>query len=187
LYVISPDVRQRKRRCQPVDGILFYQTERKYFMIMTSAKSIMTAGTAGTSAMTALSYLVSEEKNKQFKEPELLGELLVRLVPQTGQRFAQTAGWAAHYAVGFGFTTVYNFLWRNTQMKPSFSGGLFLGAVSGVFGAAVWKTVFQLHPNPPKTDFKKYYLHLLVAHLVFGFATALTYRATLPPASPRVV
>jgi hypothetical protein len=144
---------------------------------MSAAKTILTAGVMGTNAMTAFSYLVSEEKNRQFREPELLEKLLARLAPQTNDRLASAFGWAAHYSVGVGFTTIYHSLWRQKKNRPSLFGGILLGGISGLLGVAVWSTVFYIHPDPPKINYKRFYAHLLAAHLIFGGVAALTYKS----------
>jgi hypothetical protein len=149
----------------------------KHAFNMRNGEKILAAGIAGTSAMTAFSYIISEKENKQFREPELLAGLLKKGIPGTPTTFAKMAGWLIHYAVGVGFTAVYNQLWKNkNDNSPSLANGLLVGGISGVAGAAVWKTSFKVHPNPPTTSFKKYYIHLVAAHLVFGATTALMYR-----------
>ena len=46
-------------------------------------KHLLVSGLIGTSAMTAFSYLVSEKQGRYFKEPEILNDLLYRLVKST--------------------------------------------------------------------------------------------------------
>ena len=132
------------------------------------------AAVSGTTAMTAFSYKVSEEKNKQFREPELLNSLVKRLIPMHVPR---AIGWAMHYSVGLLFSLIYHQIWRRTKLKPGITTGLALGAISGVIGAATWKTLLSLHPNPPRIKEKNYYLHLLLAHIVFGAFAAMGYQA----------
>lgn len=122
--------------------------------------------------MTLFTYIVAESKKKNFKEPELLAQLLHRLVPETGKKGSQVGGWSMHYTMGTIFSILYVELWDRKIVKPNFRNGLLLGGFGGITGILVWKLAFSLHPNPPQIHFKKYYGHLLLAHLVFAvFAT----------------
>lgn len=130
--------------------------------------NIIFAGIAGTTAMTIFSYGVSKHKQKNFKEPELLGEMVHNAVPESKTPQTQAAGWAAHYAVGVLFAAGYSVILNNTPIKPTFINGAILGGISGLPAVASWDTGFTIHPDPPKTNLKKYYAHLLLAHMVFG-------------------
>lgn len=137
---------------------------------------ILSSAIIGTSAMTLFSYLISESKNKNFSEPENLSQLIKRL-PKTSysKSSADLTGWCAHYAVGILFVAFYNELWKDKKIKPSLTSGALLGAVSGLAGVAAWQSMFEIHPNPPAKNLKKYFGHLILAHVVFGVFSALTY------------
>jgi hypothetical protein len=139
-------------------------------------QKILAAGLTGTSFMTLFSYVVSDIKNKNFREPELLGKLVYTLLPGTDKRFSQIVGWNLHYLVGFIFSLFYIKIWEETGLKPSLKSALLLGALSGVVGLAVWKLCFKAHPNPPKISFRRYYGHLIATHLVFGLFSMLGYQ-----------
>ncbi|HSN59430.1 MAG TPA: hypothetical protein VLR49_00740 [Ferruginibacter sp.] len=140
---------------------------------------ILSSAIVGTSAMTLFSYLVSESENKNFREPEVLGQLIKRLPISCSKETAQIAGWSIHYAVGLLFLVIYDELWRQKNINPSFTSGALLGAASGVAGITGWKGTFELHPNPPAKNLTKFFGHLLLAHIVFGVFSALTYKLTL--------
>jgi hypothetical protein len=125
--------------------------------------------------MTLFSYLVSETKNENFREPELLAKLLHRIIPELKKEYSHLAGWNLHYAVGIVFTIIYSILWKKTKLKPGLKTGFVFGGISGILAVIVWKLTFAIHPNPPKTSYKKYYRHLFVTHLVFGIFTAIGY------------
>ena len=137
---------------------------------------IVAGATAGTAAMTAFSYVASDTKNKEFREPEVLRMLVKRLFPDVSERQGQVAGWLLHYGAGIFFTTLYHQLGKNGKQRPSILNGLLLGGVNGLLGVAIWKAAFALHPRPPKISEKNYFGHLLLAHLVFGVATAAGYK-----------
>lgn len=122
--------------------------------------------------MTLFSYVVSVLVKDNFKEPELLGILIKRLGADLNKPLATLAGWQIHYAVGVIFVTVYTLLWERKALRPGLKSGIFLGLISGVIGIGFWKIVFTLHPDPPRIQLKKYYVQLLLAHVLFGIGSA---------------
>jgi hypothetical protein len=127
--------------------------------------------------MTAFSYQVSQDKKEQFREPQLLHKLISRLLPPEYQYTSTADGWTLHYSVGLMFNVVYDALWQRMKSKPSLANGMLTGAISGLIGASIWKIILKLHPNPPAVDVRKYYYHLIAAHIVFGVFSAVGYRA----------
>ncbi len=136
---------------------------------------VILGGITGTTFMTLFSYLLSETNNEQFKEPQLLATLLDRLPPQTNKQISRAAGWGIHYSVGFAFAALYAKKWRSEKGAATIKSGLILGGLSGLLAIAGWHSVFKLHPAPPKINFKKYYGHLLLAHIVFGAFASIGY------------
>ena len=141
-----------------------------------SIPEAIASGVTGTTFMTLFSYLVSEAKERNFREPELLATLLRRIVHRMNKRNSRLAGWALHFAVGIVFSMFYVWLWNEKKIKASGASGMALGAVSGVIGALTWYMTFKLHPLPPKTSYKKYYGHLLITHVVFGLFAFIGYK-----------
>lgn len=140
------------------------------------AKDVLVSAITGTTFMTAFSYLVSELDDKNFSEPERLGQLAKRLLPILNKEEKLITGWAAHYLVGLLFALTYVELWTQGKVKPTLGQTLLLGGVSGILAVAIWKTIFKLHPLPPSLSFNKYYLQLIPAHVVFALFAALGYR-----------
>lgn len=140
---------------------------------------ILISAIAGTTAMTIFSYLVSGFENKNFREPEVLGQLVERLPQSCSIESAQIKGWSLHYAIGILFVAFYDKLWKQKKLKPSFTSGALLGGVSGLAGIVAWKGMFEAHPNPPAKNLKSFFGHLLLAHVVFGIFSALTYKLTM--------
>jgi hypothetical protein len=138
---------------------------------------IFIAGITGTSLMTVFSYQVSQDKKEQFREPLLLHKLISRLLPPKYQYNPTVDGWTLHYSVGLMFNVVYDALWQRMKSKPSLANGMLTGAISGLIGASIWKIILKLPPNPPAVDVRKYYYHLVAAHIVFGVFSAMGYRA----------
>lgn len=138
-------------------------------------KTIIT-GAAGTTFMTANSYLMSEVFGENFREPEHLATMIGRLAPRLSKQAKTIAGWGAHYAMGLVFAAIYVELWENKKIKPTILNSLILGALSGVLGFLIWKGTFKAHPLPPWLNFDHYYLQRIPAHIVFAVFATITYR-----------
>jgi hypothetical protein len=139
-------------------------------------KNVVLAGIVGTSFMTLFSYIVSVRKRKNFKEPELLTDLGARLIKPADKSTLYPAGWATHYATGIGISLACQRLFPISETRLIIKNGVIIGIVTGLAGALVWKSVFNLHPDPPHVDFKRFYRHLLFAHLVFGLTMTISLR-----------
>ncbi|HEX8041227.1 MAG TPA: hypothetical protein VF490_18895 [Chryseosolibacter sp.] len=137
-------------------------------------RNALVSGIAGTTAMTAFSYLVSQKQEKYFKEPEILNDLLYRLLGGAKRNRKSLPGFLGHYATGILFSTVYNVFAKKMRPLPSTAGGLASGLAFGLLGIGIWKTVFSLHPRPPKIDLNSFLGHLIVAHVIFGETVAVT-------------
>ena len=134
---------------------------------------ILSSGLLGTTAMTAFSYLVSDKKNKNFREPVVLSQLANRLIPELEKHDSKLAGWLSHYGVGILFAAAFDQVWNRTRTRPSLASGLVLGALSGLTGLATWKTTFKAHPNPPLKNMRSFLSHLMEAQLVYGLFAAI--------------
>ncbi|MGE5943964.1 MAG: hypothetical protein ACM31G_06455 [Flavobacteriales bacterium] len=130
----------------------------------------------GTTAMTLFSYIVSESKNKNFREPEVLGQLVERLPNKISNKSAQITGWGTHYAIGILFMLIYTKLLEQTKAKTSLTSGTLLSITSGLTGIMGWKGMFEGHPNPPSKNLKSFFGHLMLAHIVFGIFSASSYK-----------
>ena len=139
-------------------------------------KQIIAATVFGTTAMSVFSYVVSALKDKNFKEPELLGEFAKAVIPGIDQETAEKAGWQSHYGIGLVFAGIMAEVWENTPVKPSIASGALLGAASGVAGILGWTQIFELEDEPKVEHKLDYYGHLILAHAVFGIGAAAGYK-----------
>lgn len=137
---------------------------------------ILISAIVATSAMTLFSYAVSNSKKKNFREPQLLGQLVERLPNKFLKQSSQITGWGLHYAIGLLFVAIYDKLWKQENLKPSLTSGALLGTASGLIGVIGWKGMFKAHPNPPAKNLKPYFGHLMFAHVVFGVFGVLSYK-----------
>lgn len=132
------------------------------------------SGAAGTTAMTGFSYLVSQKQGEYFKEPEILNDLIYRLIDARKNGRQSLAGFALHYATGILFSSVYHLVTEKQSATRQLGKGLLFGLAFGLAGIGIWKAVFKLHPNPPSVDLNDFFGHLIVAHLIFGETMAAT-------------
>lgn len=130
----------------------------------------------GTSVMTLFSYSLSRITDRNFREPVILNQLLFNIQTFGFKSKPIIAGWILHYAVGYVFVIGFHFFWKLTYANPSLLSGSLLGLFCGIIGVTGWHLVFLLHPKPPSIDLKKYYIHLIVAHIFFGLGTAAGYK-----------
>lgn len=124
------------------------------------------SGVIGTTFMSLFSVLTSETKKEQFKEHQILSDLLKKVPLNKNNRLA--LGWIAHYLTGVSFNMANQAILNKLKTSPTFFNGLLLGALNGAVGIAIWKAVFEAHPSPPNINLKKYLAHLVLAHLVFA-------------------
>ncbi len=137
---------------------------------------ILLSGFAATSLMTAFSYLMANLKKNQFREPELLNILLSR-ARSTSLKIPKNhpTGWLIHYIIGCLFVLIFHLLWKFTEIPVSLWSGAGLGFVAGIFGISGWVVFFNTNANPPRIDFRNFYIQLLVAHVLFGITAAAVY------------
>ncbi|HEU5365913.1 MAG TPA: hypothetical protein VFU62_10285 [Hanamia sp.] len=135
--------------------------------------NVLLAAACGTTAMTAFSHLVSRKKNKNFREPRLLGKMVYRAIPKIKKRQAKVIGWILHGTTGLTFAIIYDFLLKDTKLKSEAPEGVVLGLINGAVAVGIWKATFSLHPDPPKIHFDDFYKHLILAHIVFSTTTLM--------------
>jgi hypothetical protein len=145
---------------------------------MKAGKGIF-SGIAGTALMTLFSYLVSDARQKNFREPVLLGGFVEPLLPADKKALRLPAGFMAHFSVGIAWALVFEWMFQHGKLKPGVKTAFALGGVSGVTGVLIWKAAFNMSDHPPRTDYKAFYSHLLIAHLVF--CLPLVALASKPP------
>lgn len=133
-------------------------------------------GTVGTTLMTVFSYLVTVSKNRNFKEPVLLAELIRRMLTKRNISMFVPLGWGMHYIMGYLLTLAFQKVWSARDIKPSAKDVMCSGLISGTGGVLIWKGLFKLHPYPPSISFKRFYGHLLLAHIVFSLGVVLAHR-----------
>lgn len=137
---------------------------------------ILLASIIGTVVMTGFSYYMSEQFNALFKEPVLLNLVTSSAKIEVNPKRKSALGWIAHFVIGLVFVVCYHLIWKYSDFDPTWFCGLIFGIISGFVGIFSWHFLFKLGDNPPKVKFKKYYLQLFFAHILFALAVVGVYK-----------
>ncbi|MCF0054522.1 hypothetical protein [Dyadobacter sp. CY356] len=137
---------------------------------MKPAAKVVLSSVAATSAMTFFSYMVSDQKNKNFREPELLADFFESV--DVKEKISLPSGWVTHYLIGAGFAAGYKLFLKFENKKATFRNGLFYGAIAGLTGILSWQMLFQNQHGIHKTNKKGFYAQLIIAHIIFGLTLA---------------
>ena len=132
---------------------------------------ILIPALVGTSAMTLFSYLISNTNNKNFREPEILGQLIVRLPKNVSIDYAQIAGWFMHYAIGTIFMVFYYVMWKHKIIKPTLTGGYKRTCWYHCLEGYVWSAYQSVSKQS-----KSLFWSSILALVVFGIFCAITYK-----------
>jgi hypothetical protein len=137
---------------------------------------ILLSGIVATLLMTAFSYVMSVVFKDQFREPQLLNQLIsgASSIPFTVSRFS-IAGWIIHFLIGILFALQFNLLVNHMELEPYLHHGLVFGFIAGLIGIIGWKVMFWLNDNPPEININKFFFQLVIAHMIFGAGLVLIY------------
>lgn len=137
---------------------------------------ILISGFVATSIMTAFSYILSNIRNQQFREPELLNLVLSQSdLFRLELSRKSIAGWIIHYSIGWMFVAVFTKIWELDLIPSSLLWGAVLGFAAGIVGIFGWKILFSLSTKAIKIKLSEYYLQLIFAHIIFGICAAIVY------------
>ena len=122
-----------------------------------------------TAAMTTFSYVMTRKKEKQFREPELLNDLISGSTTFHLQVSKENIlGWVAHFAIGVAFTVLFWLLCTWNILDIGVLSALIFGVAAGLTGIASWHLMFFLNENPPDIPLKDFSLQLMIAHVIFA-------------------
>ncbi|RZJ34438.1 MAG: hypothetical protein EOO51_09525 [Flavobacterium sp.] len=141
---------------------------------------ILVATLAGTSTMTAFSYIVSEAFQKLFKEPVLLAIIMKKLRVDASAKTKTVLAWLLHYFIGLLFVLSYELAWNYFNIPQSWLVGCIFGCISGIIGILGWMLIFRIPGKPPNVHFSEYYLQLFFAHVVFALTVRAVYKIFEP-------
>lgn len=127
------------------------------------ASRVLLSSIAATSAMTAFSYLCSRPKKANYREPELLAEMLKSLAGQA----SEPAGWLIHYSIGALWSPL-EWFWLKTRHKANIKDAAAFGVFGGTTGAFIWELMFRLTRASHATHKAGFYTQLVVAHVVYS-------------------
>jgi hypothetical protein len=135
---------------------------------------ILVGTLAGTTALTTTSYKLSELRDKQFREPELINSFLKK---KLGLKIAKDHpnGWIIHFIIGALFLAAYDKVWSINGMSKSVKGDLLLGTMTGLIGIGAWKLISKLEPRIKALKRDEYYVQLFISHIIFSLASSTVY------------
>jgi hypothetical protein len=136
-----------------------------------SIPGAVTSGILGTLVMTLFSYISPLFSIPKMRELDYLNIL----ISKDNESHIHTA-WAVHNLVGVTFSMVYALLWTFGIGKPDLKNGTVLGALSGLLGTAVWKTVIKTDKSLPRLSTGHLSANLIPAHILFGITAAMVYK-----------
>jgi len=136
--------------------------------------SLLKMGVLATAGMTLFSYLLSIKKKEKFLEPLALNQLVY---PKDKKDQAHhVLGYGLHYLVGLFFSFFYLHLFNKKIISPNGWNFTWMGFLNGLIGSLGWYITLKLHNNPPKLKLGKYFLQLIVAHVIFGIFNGIVFK-----------
>ncbi|WP_405328593.1 hypothetical protein [Leeuwenhoekiella sp. LLG6367-2.1] len=143
---------------------------------MSTTLLIIVATICSTITMTTFSYLLSYFIKKQYREPELLNLLICKskFIPIEASK-NHPLGWIIHFSIGLVFDAVLILLWSNYSLSSSWQSGVYLGIVLGIIGSIGWTLFFKTIYKPSHIDFW-YFVHLIIAHIIFVLTALALYK-----------
>ena len=141
---------------------------------MTSLFSVISIGLLATLTMTAFSYGLSYFIPSNLKEPQLIN-LFIERIPAQPMKIGKEhiVGWVIHVLIGVFLVVIFNVCKLLFNIPISMISGIIFGSIAGVIGCCCWQLGFIIHPHPPSVNRATYYLHLLLAHIIFGITMTL--------------
>ncbi|WP_207420109.1 hypothetical protein [Desertivirga brevis] len=139
--------------------------------------------TVATSIMTAFSYLISSLKKENYREPELLAGIVDHLVVKDKRQQRLTAdGWLIHYTMGAVWSPIQLYVLKHKDTKANYVHAAAFGVFGGITGSIIWELSFRAACYRPKINKRAFYLHLVLAHVVYSISLwKLRSREVKPP------
>ena len=122
-----------------------------------------------TLIMTGFSYLVSLISKQQFREPELLNQLVTTSLIPLKPYPKNFVGWIIHLVIGYLLALGLLYGWKVLNMSFLFYGTMG-GLILGIVGIIGWNIMLKVNPNPPQIARKQFYSHLIFAHIIFSLS-----------------
>jgi hypothetical protein len=141
------------------------------------------ASIVATSAMTVFSYSLSRLCRQDYREPELLAQILEKEGSARAKKKNKQLGWLAHYTMGILWSSVYEV----QQFKGSTKAvkTALLGTGSGLVAAVIWRLMIGRHPRMLRKTKPSFYAQLVPAHIVYALVLEICETALRNPAGKR--
>lgn len=134
---------------------------------------VLIASLVATTVMTLFSYIVAHLKKTNFKEPELLNELWNNSQLPIYPSKESVVGWVCHYMMGIFFGLIFFVIFTYTSLDFSILNYILFGIAAGIMGILGWQFLFWINPNPPDIQINHFFIHLIIAHMIFGVVIGL--------------
>jgi hypothetical protein len=135
------------------------------------------AGITGTSAMTAYSATISAVHRENLLLPDLLALFYRRLLENKPPYVSAVAGWTSHYVIGTGWAFVFFLAYdRRLAGANNLHRILTWGLLSGLIAIGSWRTLFAYFEATDKVNLRRFFTHLVMAHLVYSFVLNRKYQ-----------
>jgi hypothetical protein len=141
------------------------------------AQKILLPSITATSLMTLFSHLIAEEEKKNFSESKLLGKIEKKQL-HVPKQFAIPAGWATHYTIGVMMTLLFETYKLCINKKPAVYHTTIFGVFAGVLSIGAWSQLLKMLPKRSGNYYKKFYMQLFFAHLIFAATLTAAQKAT---------
>ena len=126
--------------------------------------------------MTLFSYLIAAYEKKNFSEGKLLAKIESKQF-DLPEPLALPAGWATHYTVGCLMTILFEMYKLCFKKQPALPHTIIFGIFGGLLAIVSWKQLFKMLPKKQYNFYKKFYIQLFVAHIIFAGTLTSTQKA----------
>jgi hypothetical protein len=140
-------------------------------------QKILLPSITATSLMTLFSHFIAAEEKKNFSEAKLLGKIEKKQL-HIPKRFAISAGWTTHYTVGVMMTLLFEMYKLYVNKKPAAYHTMIYGAFAGLLAIGAWSQLLKMLPRRSGNYYKKFYMQLIFAHVIFAAALTAAQKAT---------
>lgn len=141
----------------PVRTVIFKR------MIRSAGASVL-----ATSAMTLFSYTLSRMCRENYREPEMLAEILSENDISRNKTANSPGGWLTHFFVGALWSWTDELLAsERARVSPSGKTAV-LGIGSGIISAIAWRLLLGRHRHILRRTKPSFFVQLVPAHVVYA-------------------
>lgn len=136
---------------------------------------IFIAAIVATKIAVLFSQYVSERFGQIFKEPVVLGCILLKIGRDAAFERKKALEEGFRYLTGLFIVLCYHYIWTHMDIDPTWFSGLVFGIATGLAAIFSWYFLFK-SAITPKVRFKEYYLPLFATYILFALSVIIVYR-----------